>query len=132
MSRHTLRRESGSALLEAALVMPVFFLMVAGTIQFGHLYTSLIVLRNASTVAARTAVLGTNQNTSQVCESARAALDSRFAPALLNCLTSPQQLPVFTGTPITVTLSYPVPLMSIGSEMIPGATWTLTAQTTMQ
>lgn len=132
MNRHTLGSESASALLEAAIVMPVFFLMVAGTIQFGHLYTSLIVLRNASTVAARTAVLGTNQNTSQVCESARAALNSRFDPALLECLTSPQQLPVSVATPITVTLSYPVPLVSIGSGAIPGATWTLTAQTTMQ
>ncbi len=126
------KSEKGSALVEAALVMPVFFLMVAGTIQFGHLYTSLITLRNASAVAARTAVLGTNQTSTQVCDSARRALDTRFDSNLLACSTSPSILPTSANTPITVTLSYPLPLFSLGSGVVPGTTWTLTAQTVMQ
>jgi Flp pilus assembly protein TadG len=132
MSRKTLNSEIGSALVEAAIVMPIFFLMVAGTIQFGHLYTSLIVLRNASAVGARTAVLGTDQTTTEVCDSARRALNSQFEPSLLECLTSPSILPAVSGTPITVTLSYPLPLFSLGGGVVAGTTWTLTAQTIMQ
>lgn len=132
MDSRTVNSEVGSALVEAAIVMPVFFLMVAGTIQFGNLYTSLITLRNASAVAARTAVLGTDQTSTQVCDSARRALNSRFDSSLLACSTSPSTLPTVASTPITVTLSYPVPLFSVGSSAFPGTTWTLTAQTVMQ
>lgn len=132
MSVKAVTSEVGSALIEAAIVMPIFFLMVAGTIEFGHLFTSLIVLRNASAVAARAAVLGTDQTTTQVCDSARHALNSQFEPTLLECVTSPSTLPTTSGTPITVTLSYPVPLFSVGSGAVPGTTWTLTAQTIMQ
>ncbi len=132
MRRTTVASEVGSALVEAAIVMPIFFLMVAGTIEFGHLYTSLIVLRNASAVAARAAVLGTEQTTTQVCNAARAALNAGFEPFLLKCLTSPSILPATSGTPITVTLSYPVPLFSVGAGAVPGTTWTLTTQTVMQ
>jgi Flp pilus assembly protein TadG len=132
MRRNISHFEVGSALLEAAIVMPIFFLMVAGTIQFGHLYSSLMVLRNASAVGARTAVLGTNQTTTQVCDSARSALTSQFEPSLLECFTSPSTLPAVSGTPITVTLSYPLPLFALGSDVVPGATWTLMAQTIMQ
>ncbi len=112
--------------------MPVFFLMVAGTIQFGHIYTSLIVLRSASAVAARAAVLGTNQNATQVCNAARGALNSQFDPSLLECTTSPVSLPVASGTQVTVTVAYPVPLFSVGSSVIPGSVWRLTTETTMQ
>jgi Flp pilus assembly protein TadG len=132
MRPHTFNSEVGSALVEAAIVMPIFFLMVAGTIQFGHLYSSLIVLRNASAVGARTAVLGTDQTTTQVCDSARNALSSQFEPSLLECVTSPASLPAVSGTPVTVTLSYPLPLFSLGNDVAPGTTWTLTAQTIMQ
>lgn len=124
--------ESGSALLEAAIVMPVFFLMVAGTIQFGHIYTSLITLRSASAVAARVAILGTNQTANQVCDAARGALNSQFNPTLLECATSPSTLPVASGTQVTVTLAYPVSLLSVGAGVVPGPTWRLTTQTTMQ
>jgi Flp pilus assembly protein TadG len=124
--------ENGSALAEAAIVMPIFFLMVAGTIQFGHLYTSLIVLRNASAIAARTAILGSEQAATDVCDAARSALGSQLDSSLLDCRMSPSNLPVASGTPVTVTLSYPLPLFSIGVSAIPGATWTLTAQTIMQ
>ena len=121
MRRTTVASEVGSALVEAAIVMPIFFLMVAGTIEFGHLYTS-----------ARAAVLGTEQTTTQVCNAARAALNAGFEPSLLKCLTSPSILPATSGTPITVTLSYPVPLFSVGAGAVPGTTWTLTTQTVMQ
>jgi Flp pilus assembly protein TadG len=119
-------------LVEAAIVMPIFFLMVAGTIQFGNLYTSLIVLRNASAVAARAAVLGTDETSIEVCDAARRALNTRFDPDLLECSTSPAILPTSVSTPVTVTLSYPVPLFSVGSGAVAGTTWTLTAQTVMQ
>jgi hypothetical protein len=132
MSHRASTSEIGSALLEAAIVMPVFFLMVAGTIQFGHIYTSLITLRSASAVAARVAVLGTNKTAEEVCDAAGGALGPRFNPLLLECVTSPSVLPVASGTPVTVTLAYSVPLLSVGNGVVPGSTWRLTTQTTMR
>ena len=55
--RHTRRRRSrGQALVEFALVFPVFFLILAGLLDFGFLLYSRITLINATREGARTAV----------------------------------------------------------------------------
>lgn len=127
-----LNSERGSALVEAAIVFPVLVLLIAGTIQFGYAYGILIDLKSASAVAARTAILGTQQSTSQVCTAARNAIRGAIDATRVICETTPQTLPTSANTAITITLTYPAPLLMAQSSFSSGTTWNLRAQTTMQ
>lgn len=48
-------RERGSAIIEAAFVTPVFFLLIFGVFEFGFLIRNYLSVTNATTEAARTA-----------------------------------------------------------------------------
>lgn len=126
------KQQQGGALVEAAIVLPIFFLLTAGMIQFGYLYTLLIDLRNASVVAAREAILGTGPTATQVCATAQGALGPSMTPALLTCQTEPATLPVASGTQVTVSLAYAAPTIISYAGFGTNGTWTLVARTTMQ
>jgi hypothetical protein len=55
MSRRT---ESGQALVETALVLPVILAMVLGIFGFGRLFNAQLVITNASREGARVGALG--------------------------------------------------------------------------
>jgi Flp pilus assembly protein TadG len=125
-------RESGSAIIEAAYVTPLLLVLVMGTIQVGHLYGVLTNLRGASAVGARAAILGTGQTAQEVCETARNAIVHLVHPEQIGCETSPSTLPATSNTPVTVTLTYSVPVLASHAALFRGPTVTLSAQTTMQ
>jgi Flp pilus assembly protein TadG len=124
--------ERGSVFVEAVIVMPLLLLLIAGMIQFGYFFGLLSNLRSASTLAARSAVLGTGLSATEVCDNARRALSSMFDPTRLTCATNPVTLPVAANSPVTISLSYPAPVIAsfggFGSEGV----WTVRADTTMQ
>jgi len=126
------KKQDGVVFVEAAVVMPILLILVAGTIQFGYFFGVLSNLRNASTLAARSAVLGTGLSSTEVCDTARRALASTLDPLMLVCSTTPATLPVTSNSPVTVSLSYPAPVIArfgaFGSE----STWTVRTETTMQ
>ncbi len=65
-SRRPPRRSRGQALVEFAVVLPVFLLILAGVIDFGlGLYSQMTVI-NAAREGARYAVVNTPLNTSNV------------------------------------------------------------------
>jgi Flp pilus assembly protein TadG len=51
------RRESGQALIELALILPVFLLMLLGIVQFGSVFRDYIALTDATRVGARQAAV---------------------------------------------------------------------------
>ncbi len=51
------KRESGQAIVEFALVLPILLLLLCGIIDFGWLYYNQITLNNASREGARYAVI---------------------------------------------------------------------------
>lgn len=124
--------EQGSTMTEAALVMPVMFLIIAGIIQYGYVFGALITLRNASAVAARAAVLSNNPSMTSVCDAAENSISPMLDPNQLTCATNPTTLPVSSSTPVTVTLTYPIPIIISYPGLQSGPTWSLTVQTTMQ
>ena len=132
MKHSSLIAESGSALVEAAVVTPLLIMLVVSLMQFGYMYGLLTNLRGASAVAARAAVLGSGQTNVQVCNAARNSIASIIDAALLSCQTSPSVLPTNSNSPVTITLSYPVPLLASQSGFLKGPTIMLSAQTTMQ
>ena len=125
-------RQSGTALTEAALVLPLFCLLIAGLFQFGYLFSILMNLRNAAAVGARAAILGTGQNANQVCTTAVASISTLVDTTQVTCQTSPPSLPAAPNTAVTVTLTYPAPVLAIYAGFDNSPSWTLTAQTTMQ
>ncbi len=52
-----LRGERGSALLEAAMTIPLLLLISVGIFEFGHAYQTWQILTNAAREAARVAIL---------------------------------------------------------------------------
>lgn len=124
--------ECGSALVEAAIVFPLFSFVIAGAVQFAYAYGILMDLKSASAVGARAAVLGTQQSTSQVCAAALNAMQGMIDTTRVTCDTTPQSLPTTANTAITITLTYPAPLLIAQSSLSSETTWTLRARTTMQ
>lgn len=124
--------QDGSVFVEAAIVSPLLIMLTVSIMQFGYIYGVLANLRGASAVAARMAVLdGTNSN-SDVCQAARNAVAALVDTSLLDCQTSPSTLPAAVNSPVTITLSYPIHILSSGSGFVRGPTFTVSARTTMQ
>lgn len=126
------KRQRGTALTEAAIVLPIFCLLIAGLLQFGYLFGILMNLRSAASVGARAAILGSGLTAVQVCDAARSSVASVLDTSLVTCQTSPAILPTVANTPVTVTLTYPAPTLSMYSAFNGPANSTLTAHTTMQ
>jgi Flp pilus assembly protein TadG len=59
-----LKNERGTALLEAAITIPILLLIAVGIFEFGRAYQTWQVLTNAAREAARIAVLPDTQGTS--------------------------------------------------------------------
>lgn len=56
------RREDGQAMVEFALVLPIFLLILCGIIDFGWLFYNQLSLNNACREGARYAVVNTAEN----------------------------------------------------------------------
>jgi Flp pilus assembly protein TadG len=90
--RHRRSKASGQALVEFALVAPLFFLLIFGVIQFGVLFGGQIGLGNAAREVARYA--------STVPANASAATVSAQANAVMQ-----RSIPGYNGTGVT-TVTY--------------------------
>ncbi len=56
------RREDGQAMVEFALILPIFLLILCGIIDFGWLFYNQLSLNNACREGARYAVVNTAEN----------------------------------------------------------------------
>lgn len=73
------RSRSGSTLVETAIVLPVFFLLIFGFIEFGHVFMTIHVLNGAAKKAARVGV-GDNSTTQKVKDEANRILGGLLNP----------------------------------------------------
>lgn len=96
-----LRREShrrqGAALVEAALILPIFFMVVLGIVEFGRAFMICQMLQNAAREGCRQAVTGA-YTTSQVMTNMKNELVAQGIknPNSLNVSVT---VTVFTGNP---------------------------------
>lgn len=118
--------------MEAAMVLPLFGLLLIGLLECAHLMASYITLRNASAAAARAAVLF-GATDAAIGNEARSAIAPMLNPAYLpdSNITITRDTSV-TPPRVTVRLSYG--LAPILSFMVLGqsGSWQLSAQTTMR
>lgn len=57
---HRGRRERGAALVEFAIVLPLFLLLIGGMVDFGRAFYTEVMLTNAAREGARAAMYGTS------------------------------------------------------------------------
>ena len=56
--RKLIKNKRGQALVELALVLPLLILLLFGTMEFGRIFHSYLVLTNASREGARAGIVG--------------------------------------------------------------------------
>lgn len=122
------RRYKGQALVEFALVLPILLLILLGLINVGILVETKLVLTNAAWEGARAGAVPSQPDTSD--DEIRAAVaqaTKTLDQSLLGVNISPQHnepprnlpYPEPRGSPLTVTLSYPLRLSFGFSITIP-------------
>ena len=121
----------GAATVEFAVVVPVFFLLVFGMIEFGRMVMVQQVITNASREGARQAVLD-GATTTEVRNAVTSYLTSgSISGATITVSPNPPSNAAF-GDPVSVTVSVPFNQVSwLPSPMFLGGK-TLTASTVMR
>lgn len=102
------KRENGQALVEMALVLPLFFLLLFGVIEMGRIGYAYITVSNASRAGARVATIGaTDSEINSSVQNAASSLD----PVSLTINITPTQALRLSGQGVTVQVTYPVQLV---------------------
>jgi Flp pilus assembly protein TadG len=102
------RNRRGAALVEFALVVPIFFLMVFGMIEFGRAIMVQQVLTNASREGARVAVLDSPTSTaSEVNTTVTSYLQKAGISGATVTIDPTNPTAAGYGAPVTVTVQIP-------------------------
>ena len=121
-------RQKGTALVEFALVLPIFILIVIGTIEFGIVLDDFLILQNASREGARFAAIG--NTTADVQQRVR---DYSFRLNTKNLTVNVTNAAGTRGTTVTVQASYPVPLLTVlMKSIVKSSTFNLNAKSDMR
>jgi Flp pilus assembly protein TadG len=125
------RNRRGAAVVEFAVVSPVFFLLVFGMIEYGRLVMVQQLLTNAAREGARVGVLD-NSTAAEVTAAVNTYLNSaNITSATITCNPSTPSSATY-GQPVTVTVTIPFSQVSwLPSPMFLGGT-TMTAQAAMR
>ena len=100
--------EHGQALVEMALVLPIFLLLLFGVMEMGRVGYAYITVSNAARAGVRTATVGgTDLEIREAILNASPSLDS----AKLSIQISPDESHRESGQGVTVQVSYPVQLI---------------------
>ncbi|MFH1330653.1 MAG: TadE/TadG family type IV pilus assembly protein [Actinomycetota bacterium] len=113
------RRESGAALVEAALILPVLLLLVFGIIDFSRAYNAKQTLTHASREAVR--VYSVTEDLAKT----QAAFDAAVTSIGSATLTLDPEDGCLPGDPVTAAVSYefdfvtlPFASLTLGSEAV--------------
>jgi len=114
------RNESGQALVEFTLIIPVLLIILLAIAQFGGLYNHYVTITDATRAGARVAVVS-RQATDPVGTAVQAVRDSAKAlnQAQLQVTVTPAP-PWTSGQQVTVTVSYPYAINIVGVEVKSG------------
>jgi Flp pilus assembly protein TadG len=94
------RRERGQALIEFALIVPIFLILILATVDFGWALRSWITVTNSAREAARLGAVGaTCDDIKERAAGTSAGLLTTADVSVENCQGDP-------GTPVVVTVKY--------------------------
>jgi len=110
LNRRVKKQESGQALVEMALVLPFFLLLLFGLIQMSILGYSYISVNNAARTGVRVASLGGSDDAiiTAITNSMIILNNSTLTIQISPSYSQRQSVP---GQAVTVNISYPVPLI---------------------
>ena len=121
-------REKGVAVIEMAIMLPIFILILIGIVEFGLIMHENLILQNATREAARFGSLGTSE----------AAIEDRARDFALQLNNGSLTVNVANaqgerGSTLIVKTSYPVPLLTKSMAVLTGGkTFTLRAEARMR
>lgn len=122
------RRRTGAAMVEMALTLPIFFLVVLGIIEFGRAFMVEQVVTNAAREGARHAVLpGVTTAAAQQKAREHLAAGNLNVPQATVTVTPTDLSTARAGTTVTVTVSVPYSAVSWVET-----SWFLSASATMR
>jgi hypothetical protein len=112
-----LRKQEGQALVEMALVIPLFFLLLFGVIEMGRIGHAYITVSNAAREGARLATTGgTDQEILETIYKAAPSLNLSEVTIEIN----PNEVYRQSGQGVSIKVSYPVHLIiPLINNMIP-------------
>jgi hypothetical protein len=124
---HRRKAEKGQSLVEVAMLLPLLLIMLAGILDLGRAYMTLVAIKDAAAEGASYAALHPTA-TSRIVE--RAADSSNALVQLDTDQVSVQYShPPTPGRPITVTVSYDYQVLTpILNAIVPEGTLTLTVR----
>jgi len=112
------KREKGQNLVEFALILPVFLLLVVGMAEFGRAWMTRNILTGAAREAVRAAAVETQAN---AYNSAKTIADAILVSASIPVALTPPDFNDAVNTPVptvSVSITYSYPLIIAG--FIPG------------
>ncbi len=116
-------RQGGTAMVEFAVILPMFILLVFGMIQFGLIINAKISLQDTAEMVARHVVVDGDTDTTSITNYARSALPSNLPSGPL-VVTYTAAYPVGAVNAVRIDLQYPLPLLL--RFVIPGGGSTIT------
>jgi Flp pilus assembly protein TadG len=127
--RKLIKNKRGQALVELALALPLIIMLVMGTIEFGRLFHSYLLITNASREGARIAITGVDNTiiTDRINEVTSALNNTKVI------IISPDDKNLrFSTIPVTVTVNYNHNIITpILDSVLPNPV-TLTSSTSMR
>jgi len=124
-----IRDRQGQALVELALVLPLLIILIMGTMEFGRIFHSYLLITNASREGARAGVVNkTDAEIKTKVKDAAATLGLTDDQITI----TPAQSYRTRGVPLTVKVDYTVSLITPVLDAFVPNPFPLTASTTMR
>lgn len=123
------KEKRGQALVELALVLPLIIMLVMGTMEFGRIFHSYLLITNGSREGARAGVTGSTDI--QIKDRVKAVTGSLGLDDSQIVITPPE-ISRTRGVPLTVQVDYSVPLITPLIDIFVSDPFPLTASTTMR
>ncbi len=126
------RRERGQSLVEAALVLPIFILVLCGILDFGWLLSNQLMVNNGSRDGARYAIVNSDSTTLSTLVATRVRTNPGLS-STTDVTVTVEKIPTTNPVDISVTVSKTVRVLTpLTGIFISGQQVQLTSTTIMR
>jgi hypothetical protein len=129
MFRSIIKNQRGQALVELAIVLPILLLLIFGITEFGRIYSSNIIINNATREGARAAALGAPDEDIIIIIKDRCAFLDKTK---LNIEITPLRLERISGNPVSIDVEYAVKIYAPIISAITADPYVVSAQVIMR
>ncbi|TEB16845.1 TadE-like protein [Pelotomaculum sp. FP] len=127
--RKLIKNKQGQALVELALVLPILLMLVMGTVEFGRIFHSYLLITNATREGARAGIVGLD-DTAIKTKVKEVSVSLGLTDSQISI--EPGQSSRVRGVPLTVRVNYSIGLITPIVDAVVPNPFPLTASTTMR